>query len=140
MTEPKPEMTIDGRELYAVPRYAPDFKNVPLDTAVYVTADGNHVYTKQHNDPVPRRRETFFTRAGYHSVLVADRARMMLHRLVALAFHGLPPDDSYVVARRSRDRADNRPETVYWATRTQASVQQFELRNPLKKENGARAE
>lgn len=127
-------MTIDGRELFAVPRFAPDFKNVPSDTFVYITADGEHVYTKQRNDPQPRRRETFFTRSGYHSVLVADRARMMIHRMVAATFHGLPPSESHVVARRSRDRADNRPENLLWATKGESNKMQFKLRNPHRAE------
>lgn len=44
-----------------------------------------------------------------------------VHRLVALAFHG-PCPDGYDVCHRNGVRADNRPENLYYGTRSQNNL------------------
>lgn len=45
------------------------------------------------------------------------RRKMYVHRAVALAFHGVPKFPNAEAAHRNRQKADNRPGNLRWATR-----------------------
>lgn len=45
------------------------------------------------------------------------RYKIYVHRAVALAFHGDPPFPDAEAAHRNRQKADNRPSNIRWATR-----------------------
>lgn len=121
---------IDGLKLYPVPRTTTDFRYIADDTAVYVTSDGERVYTQTRDDQEPRNRERFYDRNGYACIAVANNIRVAVHRLVCLAFHGVPPTDAHVVARRNGIKTDNSPSNLYWATRGEANKAAFDRRNP----------
>lgn len=56
---------------------------------------------------------------GYMRVQFYDgqnNIRPLVHRLVAVAFHGPPPSDQHVVSHLNGDPSDNRPENLVWAT------------------------
>lgn len=46
-----------------------------------------------------------------------------VHRIVATAFHGDPPDPKYVVDHMDSNRHNNRPENLRWLTRLENSLQ-----------------
>ena len=46
-----------------------------------------------------------------------------IHRIVATAFHGDPPDPKYVVDHIDSNRKNNRPENLRWLTRLENSLQ-----------------
>lgn len=57
--------------------------------------------------------------AGYARVkLAVDGARKhyLVHRLVARAFHGLPPDESYTVDHIDREKKNNAASNLRWST------------------------
>ena len=49
-------------------------------------------------------------------VACLDGRNRLVHRLVAMAFHGEPPGQTYEVAHCNGKRADNRPSNLRWAT------------------------
>lgn len=54
---------------------------------------------------------------GYRGVNTYH-TRNYVHRLIALAFHGLPPTPEHEVAHENGIRADNRAENLSWKTRS----------------------
>lgn len=62
---------------------------------------------------------------GYIGAYLNGR-RVSVHRLVCLAFHGLPPSDLHEVAHKNGDRTDNRPENLRWATRSENALERRE--------------
>ena len=52
-------------------------------------------------------------------------AGVQVHRIVATAFHGDPPDPKYVVDHIDSNRSNNRPENLRWLTRLENT-----LKNP----------
>lgn len=56
-------------------------------------------------------------RGDYPSVCLSIDGKGIVigvHRLVCLAFHGLPPGDDYEVDHINRDKNDSRPENLRW--------------------------
>lgn len=55
---------------------------------------------------------------GYRAIQLSDssheKVRYYVHRLVALAFFGLPPDANYDVNHINLEKADNRVENLEW--------------------------
>ncbi len=50
-------------------------------------------------------------------------ASVRIHRIVATAFHGAPPDPKYVVDHIDSNRQNNRPENLRWLTRLENTLQ-----------------
>lgn len=121
---------VDGVRLYPVPRNKTDFRYIPDDTKVFVTSDGKRVYLQTPKDPEPKNQERFFNRSGYECIAVGRDAQLAIHRLVCLAFYGLPPTDAHIVTRRNGIRTDNSPANLYWATKREANQAAFNRRNP----------
>lgn len=65
-------------------------------------------------------KETFVKKTGYLTVTasmgLSKPACFLVHRLVCLAFHGLPPSADMQVAHGDANRINNRPENLRWAT------------------------
>lgn len=55
---------------------------------------------------------------GYFVVGIA-RKRLLVHRLICEAFHGLCPPDRTDVDHLDRDPANNRPENLRWCNRSE---------------------
>lgn len=68
--------------------------------------------SKRPND----NRWTFGNRAtgGYMQI-----GHVVIHRIVATAFHGEPPSDSHVVDHIDTNRQNNQPENLRWVTRAE---------------------
>jgi hypothetical protein len=58
------------------------------------------------------------SRKYMHVTLYADgqRCSYFIHRMVALAFIGLPPSPDMIVCHKNDDRTDNRAENLEWGT------------------------
>lgn len=54
-----------------------------------------------------------------HSASGRSPAQECVHRLVAEAFHGPPPDDRFEVNHRNKVKWDNRPENLEWVSRSE---------------------
>ena len=52
------------------------------------------------------------SRTGYLEI-----ASVRIHRIVATAFHGLPPTKEHVVDHIDTNKQNNRPENLHWVTR-----------------------
>lgn len=46
-----------------------------------------------------------------------SKTDVKVHRMVCMAFHGLPPAPSHEVGHKDDDRANNTPSNLYWTTR-----------------------
>jgi len=59
---------------------------------------------------------------GYERLLLTtglyERKDFLVHRLVAMAFHGLPPDDKKEVNHLDGDKTNNAPENLEWISRS----------------------
>lgn len=95
-----------------------EFRPLPLDldgyeSKYYITNDGR-VYSEYLGDFL----KTFYSRGGYVRVKLnyGDRSKkMMVHRLVAMAF--IPnPDNKPHVDHINCNRSDNRVENLQWVT------------------------
>ena len=65
--------------------------------------------------------------SGYPKVLVGVDGvwkTPTVHRLVALAFHGLPPDKSYTVDHIDRIKTNNNASNLRWATKVEQAANQ----------------
>lgn len=95
-----------------------EFRPLPLDldgyeSKYYITNDGR-VYSEYLGDFL----KTFYSRGGYVRVKLnyGDRSKkVMVHRLVAMAF--IPnPDNKSQVDHINCNRSDNRVENLQWVT------------------------
>ena len=59
------------------------------------------------------------------------RKRYRVHRLVALAFHGLPPDESYTVDHIDRIKTNNNASNLRWATKAEQAANRTHQDNRL---------
>lgn len=75
---------------------------------------------KRTNDDY-REVTQFLNTDGYYQVILLDckPSHLGVARLVGYAFHGLPPNNSYVVDHRNNDHKDNRPENLEWISRSE---------------------
>lgn len=114
-------ITVDGKQLHPVP-----------GTELHVTADGRHVYAMKSDGTEYEERKQYVTTKGYLVVHHTQRPKRTIgvHKLVALAFLGEPPSARHVVARKNRDRKDNRPENLHYTTATAVARAAFHERNP----------
>lgn len=67
-------------------------------------------------------RKPYAGKWGHLWLCMRDGGRrrcVSVHRLVALAFHGLPPSPRHEAAHNDGDATNNRPENVRWATRSE---------------------
>src|SRR5947209_2628132 len=55
-----------------------------------------------------------------------ELASVRVHRIVATAFHGVPPTPEHVVDHIDTNRRNNRPENLRWLTRLENA-----LKNPI---------
>ena len=65
-----------------------------------------------------RRLRPNFVGKGYFQVSLGVGHRRYVHRLVALAFHGIPAP-GYEVNHKNGVKTDNRPENLEWVTKSQ---------------------
>ena len=82
----------------------------------YTASSHGHVFNMAGNIMAERIVE------GYPKVgVVVDRVRKMymVHRLVALAFHGPQPDESYTVDHIDRIKTNNNASNLRWATKVE---------------------
>lgn len=66
---------------------------------------------------------------GYHTVTLSKNstsARVYVHRLVARAFHGLPPR-KHEINHKNGDPSDNRPDNLEWVTHQENIIHAFEI-------------
>lgn len=59
---------------------------------------------------------------GYHTVMLwrdGEAKRHLVHKLVTIAFHGMPPTVSHEVAHGDGIRTHNNKENLRWATRAE---------------------
>lgn len=77
-------------------------------------------FTKGPRQRLPAIMPAKETRQGYLDACVARDGEKQtwwrVHRLVALAFHGEPSGDNYMVCHHDGDKQNNRPENLYWGT------------------------
>lgn len=62
------------------------------------------------------QEKTFVGKKIYYRVPLNNKKRMLVHRCVALAFHGLPPDGGSIARHLNDISTDNRPENIQWGT------------------------
>ncbi len=92
------------------------WKNIPGYEDLYRVSDQGRVYSVRNGIILRSRcnkhrylRVDLYTRDG-------KRKSRLIHRLVALAFLGKPPDQGSVVNHLNFDRQDNRPENLEWCS------------------------
>lgn len=80
-----------------------------------VTRDGGSVrrIVKGHGVPAGKVLKQFSNSGRYKRVKTAHGA-VMVHRLVCLAIHGLPPEGRNLVLHKNDIPTDNRAENLYW--------------------------
>ncbi len=80
----------------------------------WTTGKNSHVGTKI------KKLKPYKIKNGYlfHSIRIDNCTYINtgIHRLVCLAFHGLPPSNEYVASHFNGIRDDNRPENLLWET------------------------
>ncbi len=70
----------------------------------------------------PKTRKARKGRLAYQEVALShggEPKSFLLHRLIALAFHGDPPKDKPIAAHCDGDPKNNRPENIRWATQSE---------------------
>lgn len=92
----------------------------------YSVRDNGAVFRHQPEDKRARpndNRWTFGKENSANPYLVISNVRV--HRIVAIAFHGQPPDPNYVVDHIDSNCRNNRPDNLRWLTRLENA-----LKNP----------
>jgi hypothetical protein len=90
-----------------------------------------HVVMRRNGRPltIPGRMKWPQERGGYLSVQLHDGGRKqhhLVHRLVALAFLGEPPEPGMEVNHRDGNRSHNRATNLEWVTRSENITHAFE--------------
>jgi len=84
----------------------------------YSVRDNGAILKHPRIDKKPRRTDNQWTfgipnkRTGYMEI-----ASVRIHRIVATAFHGIPPTEQHVVDHIDTNRKNNRPENLRWVTK-----------------------
>ena len=60
------------------------------------------------------KHENKINGAGYYGVAIGRKRGDMVHRLVCMAFHGMPTEDRPTVNHKNCNKLDNRPENLEW--------------------------
>lgn len=86
-----------------------------------VDADGRIFATSWNGVGFERELRQYPNKHGYvrcHLYLGVDRrSDVMVHRVVAIAHHGIPPSSNYEVDHLNANKADNRAENLEWVSR-----------------------
>lgn len=94
-------------------------KPVPGYSGLFVTLDGANVFSGRRKRGGPRRLKKYLDKDGYWRVSFGFEGRCLtrgVHRLVCLAFHGVPPGVGYEAQHVDGVRANNRPANLKWGT------------------------
>ena len=91
----------------------PDAKKTP-GYKVACTPDGD-IYSLRSNMPLRPFRSMQYLQIGVHDDN-GNRSKRLVHRLVALTFHGPPPTEKYVVDHRNGNPLDNHAENLEYVT------------------------
>ncbi len=89
----------------------------------YLVRDNGAVYKCQREGKAIRPTDNQWTfghinfNTGYLEI-----ASVRVHRIVATAFHGSPPNEKYVVDHIDTNRQNNRPENLRWVTRLENTL------------------
>ena len=119
-----------------------DRRPVPGFPGLYVDEEGT-VWSLRGGRFTPRAQHR--AGAGHLRISVRTRPRphpptgTWVHRLVALAWHGPAKEDGLEVCHKNGDPRDNRPENLYWGTRTQ-NRRDAEAHRDLRESEKAREE
>lgn len=95
-----------------------EMKPIP-GTSYMATTDG-HIWSTKTN----RTMRPFRNNHGYPMVSICEdgiRSRHLVHRLVAIAFHGVPPIANAVAMHIDDNPANPRPGNLRWGTRSDNS-------------------
>jgi hypothetical protein len=101
--------------------------NCFFENEKYTVRDNGAILRHSRENNRPRKLDNEWTfgkfdpKNGYMKI-----ASVRVHRIVATAFHGKPPDDTYVVDHIDTNRQNNRPENLRWLTRLENG-----LKNPI---------
>lgn len=89
----------------------------------YAACDAGHIWRivpKKFGRPTPYKLEPALKRSGYQNVSIDNdagaRKTCRVNRLVALAWHGEPPDPKMNAAHGDRNTLNNRPENLRWCS------------------------
>lgn len=96
--------------------------NIDAITALYdITAEGYIYRRKEHIDyaryqhPENKISEMpHYHRGRYAFVILPEFGAISVHRLVAYAFHGAPPEGKPYACHKDGDRRNNAAENLYW--------------------------
>jgi hypothetical protein len=98
-------------------RHLAGTNNMQILFGYAITNDGR-IFSKRH--PLgPRELKGNTTRAGYKRVTLTvnqQKYSFFVHRLVALAFHGPPPDKHSIVRHLDGNPANNHARNLAWGT------------------------
>ena len=89
----------------------------------YLVRDNGAVLRKPKAERKPRKLDNMWTfgkvntNTGYLEI-----ASARIHRIVATAYHGNPPDEEYVVDHIDTNRQNNRPSNLRWVTKFENAV------------------
>ncbi|MBK24696.1 MAG: HNH endonuclease [Halobacteriovorax sp.] len=101
----------------------PREKEVFYRNEKYSVRDDGSVYRHERKGKRPRPNDckwTFGKESKSHPYLSISGQRV--HRIVATAFHGNPPESDYVVDHIDTNCRNNRPENLRWVTRLENSL------------------
>jgi hypothetical protein len=91
-----------------------ELREIPGLPDYFAGSDGSVWSAKRPGHLV--RLTPFTGNAGYLRLSFSGKRKYSVHRLIALAFHGCPPDDMQV-CHANHDKTDNRPENLSYGTR-----------------------
>ena len=87
----------------------------------YFAGEDGFVYSRRRGPLV--RLKGIGVKRGYHYVVIRDdegaKQTRLTHRLVALAFHGHPPEPTMQCMHLDGNSLNNKPENLAWGTREQ---------------------
>lgn len=116
-TAAKPMMTADGASAFEEWRPIPGFDAYEASSFGRIRRAAKGKGTRSG-----KVRKPTVLPSGYLNVdlwIGGVRRKLYVHRAVALTFHGVPSFPNAEVAHRNRQKADNRPSNLRWATHTE---------------------
>jgi len=85
---------------------------------------GRNFVRKRHG----KIHNTFEEKNGYLRTTINDKPKG-IHRLVCLAFHGLPKDEKLCVNHKNGIKTDNRPENLEWVSWSENERHSYDVLN-----------